>query len=455
MAALEHLYFAAPVWMQNLMVSVYGYYQRGKRYGGGYSRVLDDVRRVSTATRPEIERLQSERLARMLDYCVERVPFYRGASRKGPADGLSAFPVLTKGDVRRHRQELLATGSRPFWTNQTSGSTGTPLSVELDADTYRMLMALLVDHEERHGVRPGDVRATFAGRIVLPQSDARPPFWRYNHAERQYLFSTLHLSDASMPRYLDCLRRIQPREIIGYPSAIYTVAEYCARTGTEAGIRPAVVVTNSETVFDWQRKVIETVYGCRVADYYGLAEGVVFASECRYGRYHFNPLIGAVEVLRADGQPAQAGEPGRLVCTSLTNYRMPLVRYDTGDEVVLEAGGCDCGSAHPSASRILGRADDAVVTADGRSVGRLDHIFKGAVGVRECQIVQTGVSRIVLKVVPDGDLSETARQSLVANLRARVGEQMQVDIELVEAIPRTSRGKFKGVVSLVSRSAAH
>lgn len=446
MSFLQRIYLAMPPATQNLLISAYGYRQRAKRYGGDYRAILAEVQQSTSASVEEIRSMQAERLQAMLEHCARTVPYYRHALSSG--SGWESLPILSKQTVRERQRELVSSTARRYWTNQTSGSTGTPLDIELDARTYRYLMALVEDHEQRHGMKSRGVRATFAGRILQPQSDNRPPFWRFNRAENQHLFSTLHLSDPNMPSYIERLAEIQPDEIIGYPSAIYAVAEFCLRHGRKLGFRPDVVVTNSETLLAWQREAIELAFGCPVADYYGLAEGVVFASQCARGSYHFNPLLGVVEVLDERDSPVAPGQAGRLICTTLTNYRMPLLRYDTGDEVKLSDTPCDCRNASLSASGILGRMDDSVVTSDGRSVGRLDHIFKGTTGIRECQIVQTDLRRIVLRVVPDTTLAASVMRTLTENLQARVGSDMQVEFEIVDKIPRTSRGKFKSVISL-------
>jgi phenylacetate-CoA ligase len=128
---------------------------------------------------------------------------------------------------------------------------------------------------------------------------------------------------------------------------------------------------------------------------------------------------------------------------------MPLMRYEIGDDASPAKGACPCGSAHPAVASIVGRTDDAVITPEGRTVGRLDHIFKGLDGVRECQIVQDRIDHITLNVVADGSFGSQGRRLLADNLRERVGSGVQIDIVNVESIPRTTRGKFKGVISLV------
>lgn len=454
--SFQEIYNVLPVWAQNQIVSTYGYVQFKRRYSGDYPRIREQVDESLRLTSDEICRWQEARLRSVLALACTRIPYYRHRQRAiGVAcdeSSLASWPLLTKADVRLNALALRDPTNKPFWINSTSGSTGTPLEVALDRYTYRLSMALLAAHEAAYGIHPGAARATFAGRLIQPVANERLPLWRYNRADNQMLFSTVHISDRSMPAYLNELGRFQPDEVIGYPSAIYAVAEYCRRTGTTPAFQPKAVVTNSETLFDWQRDLIGEVFRCPVADYYGTAECVVFAGQCAEGRYHFNPLLSIVEVLDDSGAAVAPGHQGHLVCSTLTNTVMPLIRYQVGDDAVLALDPCPCGSSHPSVFRIVGRTDDNVVTPEGRTVGRLDHIFKGVRGVRECQIVQDAPDHLVLLVVADATFDEQAGRDLIDNLRVRVGDSIKVEIQAVHSIPRTSSGKFKGVVSKIPPS---
>jgi phenylacetate-CoA ligase len=402
----------------------------------------------------DLEQLQNERLASLVRHAARCVPYYQelfGRLSLHPADirtvaDLSHLPILTKQDVRHHAAGLLTEGERPYWSTETSGSTGTPLTIGLSAYAYRLSMALLECHEADHGIDRNDRRATFAGRMVQPVNDDRAPFWRYNRSERQMLCSAYHMSDRHLPAYIEALERFQPVEIIGYPSAIYALADFCRRAGRAIAIRLRAVVTNSETLFDWQRAAIETYLEAPVYDYYGTAESVVFAAQCREGRYHVEPLMGVAEVLDEEGHAVPAGAQGRLVCTTLSNPLMPLIRYEVGDSVVRSGGGCPCGRPGATWQMVIGRNDDVVVTLQGRPVGRLDHVFKGARGIREAQIAQQAPGRLAVRVVPDRDYDGGVAATIIQNTRERVGPDMQIVVQLVESIPRTSRGKFRGVV---------
>jgi phenylacetate-CoA ligase len=451
---VERIYRHAPVPLQNALISAYAWQRAHRRYGPEFDAIRLEIARERGLDDAGRSRWLVDRLRRMLAHARQHVTYYRAlfrdvgfdpASVDGPED-MAVLPILSKHIVRTRASELRAETVASAWTTETSGSTGTPLTLHLDSYAYRMSMALLAEHEASLGIRLTDRRATLAGRLLQPVTDSRLPLWRHNWADHQLLLSAYHMTDAVLPHYVRALERFDPVELIGYPSAVYALADFCRRAGVRPRLRLRAIVTNSETLFDWQRAVIEPYLGCRVHDYYGTAESVVFAPQCAEGRYHPSPLMGIAEVLDEAGRPARPGESGRLVCTTTCNRAMPLVRYEIGDSVTLADGECACGRAGPSWVDVLGRNDDVVVTPEGRVVGRLDHVFKGVRGVRECQIAHTAPDRLELRVVAEDVDLEGIAAVLTANTRERVGDAMRVEVVRVEAIPRTLRGKFKGVV---------
>jgi phenylacetate-CoA ligase len=459
MSFSQAVYYAMPTGIQNGIVSAYGYYLKSRRQGSGAHTVGSLIARSRSWSRDDVSAYQVRRLRDVLGRCANSVPYYQTLfAQSGVAieslnriEDLARIPILPKETVRRHGRRLVADGARPYWTQHTSGSTGTPVVVQLDRQTYQLVHALLGQHEADCGVAPTDLRATFAGRMVQPAERLTPPFWRYNHAERQLLFSAYHLSSRTLPLYAEELARRQPVELIGYPSAIATVGAYLTGSGQANAVRPRVVITNSETLFAWQRDTIEAAFGCPVRDYYGSAEAVVFAPQCAAGTYHFDPLLGIAEIVDAHGAPVVGGQTGRLVCTTLSNEVMPLVRYEIGDDAVRLKGPCACGSGLDGASEIIGRHDDTILTPDGRSVGRMDHIFKGVEGIQECQIVQERLDLVRLVLVADEDFDAAQERLLRDNARVRLGDAVRVDVSRVQQIPRSKAGKFRGVLSRITK----
>jgi phenylacetate-CoA ligase len=202
------------------------------------------------------------------------------------------------------------------------------------------------------------------------------------------------------------------------------------------------IVTSSESLSDDARKTIESAFGCRVFDWYGQGERVAAIGTCEQGRYHLLTDYSYVELL-----PAEDGW-FEVIGTGFNNWAMPLIRYRCGDFVRPAAADerCACGRSFPLIDHVLGRVDDSIKLPDGRAIGRLDHIFKGLTGIVEAQIRQDERDAVTILVVPGATFNDSIRDHLVANARERLGPDIGLDVRLVDAVPRTARGKLKGVV---------
>jgi phenylacetate-CoA ligase len=460
--SLERLYFAAPIPLQHALISLYGGSLRLQRYGAAHSRALAALARSEFLPRDQLEELQLVSLRALVRHAFETTPFYREISRRlgishhdiASIEDLKKLPVVTKDDVRADPERFLSSAfrRRSLKRVNTSGTTGTPLSFWLDAEALQKNYAFYARALSWAGVKISDRSVTFAGRVFIPPAQDGPPYWRYNVFNNNLLMSSYRISEATAPSYLEKLERFSPAFIDSYPSAIYALAQFCESRAIRCGARPRAIITSSETLLEHQRRTIERVFGCRVYDQYGSAEMVAFASECERGTLHLHPEYGITEVL-SQGKEAPMGQPGELVCTGFQNWAMPLIRYEIGDTAVRTDAICPCGRHFPALGGIIGRIDDTIVTPDGRHVGRLDPIFKGVSGIRETQIVQERIDRIVVKMVRGEGFEPSAAQVIIEELRKRVGEGVALELSYVDRVERTSSGKFRSVVSRVSTGA--
>lgn len=233
---------------------------------------------------------------------------------------------------------------------------------------------------------------------------------------------------------------------MGYPSALGTLARFALDSGREPAPAQAVI-TMAETLTTSTREALEAAWHCRVWDVYGAVEQCMFAAQCEYGDYHVSPDAGIVEIINGRGNPCGAGEVGEVICTGLQNELQPLIRYRVGDAAMWSAQQtCACGRQMPILESIQGRYEDMCFTADGRAVLRFDTVFKGIQAIKEAQVVQETIGRFVILVVPTAEFGEHDTKLIQKNMLAHVGS-IQVDVQQVDAIPRTQSGKFKAVVS--------
>lgn len=456
-------YQLAPVWAQNLLLTSYGAMLERERYGGRFMEFRELLQRSERWSASDLEAYQDERLREVVAHAYATVPFYRtrfDALRLTPADirgraDLPKIPLLTKDDIRKHFDELRSTAlpAGEMRSGHTSGTTGTPLTVGYDQDTVWMTYAVFDRHYRWANLkleRNGDRIAVARGNVIVPLSQRKAPYWRFNRRQNQMLLSSFHMSRQTLPAYFEALREFQPAVLDGYPSTLYLLAKYLESRGETFPLRAAV--TSSETLFEFQREAIERSFQCRVFDYFALAERAVFSGECdKHEGHHVSMEYGIAEVTNEAGQPLPRGETGRLVGTTLHNRAMPLLRYVTNDMTALRAASCSCGRALELMEDVTTKAEDVLTLKDGRLISPsvLTHPFKPLDCIEGSQIVQTAPDAITVRLIPGDRYTDAMSAHLVKELQARLGQDVSVAIEFVDQLETSPNGKFKWVISKV------
>ncbi len=455
---LERIYHGSPSFVQNALVSAYGLKLYRERYGRISKGFLDELLLSQTYSPDQMRDYQSERFVRLARHAIRTVPFYQAWSSDSGVrpddirsiDDLGLFPIMTKDILRSDPDRLLsseAPAKKHLISLQTSGTTGTPLTIYCTKRDRTHHYAFFSRLRAWFGLPPRSKRATFFGRIIQLPEQHSPPFWRHDLAQRNLLMSSYHLSEANLAHYYEKLVRYRPEEIIGYPSSIYAIAQHILQNRLPM-LKPRLIITTAETLLDYQREAIETAFESTIVDQYGCAEMAVFASECEHGTMHVHPEHGIVETVDEDGRSV-VGKPGSAVVTGLINMTMPLIRYAIGDRITLAGpdARCDCGRPFQIISEIEGRIDDVLYKRDGTPIGRLSPVFKGNPSIVEAKVIQETSGDLTIKLVTTPLFSDTDRNWLTGEMQRRVGTGLDVNIELVDSIARQPNGKFKAVES--------
>ena len=448
------LYHAAPAKVRNLLASLRGHQLKRLREGADFEERVAETLIRDKWSASEWRSYQDARLERVLLNAREQVPYYRDYWDQHPESkdrdyikDLKNWPILEKETVRSTPESLLADNccKRNLKIWHTSGSTGTPTKIWWTPEIQRERWGVFEGRHRRwYGVRQGDPFALIGGRMVTPITQSKPPFWVWNSVGKQLYMSSYHLSKQNIPSYLDEISRRNICHIYAYTSSVYEIANLVLEKGLH--VPPLkVVVTQAEPLSDHLRFVIEKAFRCPVRESYGMAEMVVQASECEKGYMHLWPEFGVCEVDVGGGVLMRYGT-GDLVATGFLNFDMPLIRYRTGDIATLggEDKKCECGRGLPILEEVVGRVDDVLETSDGKKVGRLSTVFKN-LPIVEAQTIQRSLNHFVIKVVPDHSFDSSSEIALVRSFKERLGD-VNLELELVDAIPRGENGKFRAVV---------
>lgn len=444
-------YNQAPLPIQELLLSLRASARMYLREDTTFRKIDQEIDEQFYWDRHIIDDWKLQKLGELLKRVEAHVPHYRVARAEWDVRNVEArlaqYPLLKKSVIAQAPGNFVAEDTRVLmkFSGSTSGTTGTPLKLTQSMTAIRRENAFLWRQMRWAGFQRGQRRVWLRGDLIVPAANRGGIYWRRNRAENMLMMSSYHLSDSTARAYLDALREFDPVLIQAFPSSIGYLASWMWERGITLNV-PSLkgIVTSSETLTSEQRERIEVTFGVRVFDWYGSFERVAAIGTCSAGHYHVMEDYGYTEFL-----PAQDGLH-EVVATGFNNDLMPLVRYSSGDLVELseETGRCECGSCFQRVNRILGRMDDIVKTPDGRAIGRLTSIYKGLTGILEAQIVQEKREALEIRVVPAAGIVDTAgiTSTIIKNLRARVGPDMDISVHFVDSIPRTKNGKLRAVV---------
>jgi phenylacetate-CoA ligase len=323
-----------------------------------------------TLPRPDLERLQLERLRATIRRVTESVPFYREKLRaagiaaddiRSVAD-LRLLPFTTKQDLRDHYPfGLFAVPMADVARiHASSGTTGkmTVVGYTLrDIDTWAEICARSL---QCAGVQRGDIvhnaygYGLFTGGLGV-------------HYGAERLGTTvIPISGGNTKRQIMILQDFGPTVLTCTPSYALNMAETMRELGVDpASLKLRVGIFGAEPWSEAMRREIEKQLNLVALDIYGLSEvmGPGVAMEClaKNGPHIFEDHFMAEVVDPDSGEPLAPGERGELVFTSLTKEAFPVLRYRTRDITALDISPCSCGRTLARMVRVTGRTDDMLI----------------------------------------------------------------------------------------------
>jgi len=398
---------------------------------------------------------QRERQAALLHASLaaarRRLPRYAALPAPPPAadpfDWLRAHcPVISKADLLADRAGFYPNGGqrRPWWPlGKTSGTSGTPLEVFRSVDSVVWEEAFQLQFWAWAGFAVGDAQAVLRGDAAAPADRREPPFWLWDRFGRQLFLSTRHLSAQTAPPMLDAVAASGAQLLRAYPSSGFELARLAEAAGHPLRLR--AVVTGSEPLYPLQREQLERAFGCRVFDFYGMAERIAYAAQCEHGFHHLNPEYSWVEILDEAGRPTE--DFGAVVGTTLRNRVMPLLRYRIADRARWISGDCPCGRHYPRIELSSGKVEDQLYDREGTAVSAsiITFAFKGLANIRKSQVAQIGPGQWEIRVVPDAGYTAADGAALCANIERYVSDKLALSLRLVDDIALLPSGKFKWV----------
>jgi phenylacetate-CoA ligase len=321
--------------------------------------------------RPELARLQLERLKAVVERAAARSPFYQqklaeagvGAEAIKSLADIARLPFTTKEEMRYHYPwGLLAVPLKEVVrVHASSGTTGKPVVAGYTRADLALWAEVMARTLTSTGVTAEDIMHNCYGYGLFTGGLG------FHLGAETLGATTVPVSSGLTRRQLMLLEDFGATVLACTPSYALVIAEEAAAQGIEIKerLKLRIGVFGAEPWTEKMREEIEAALHLKAYDCYGLTEiigpGVAIECQQRHGLHifedHFYPEI----IDPSSGEPLGYGEEGELVLTTLTKEAMPLIRYRTRDRTVLHAEPCACGRTLVRMEKVLGRTDDMLI----------------------------------------------------------------------------------------------
>ena len=414
---------------------------------------------VETMPRKALEALQIEKLCSMLEQIYGRNRFYTDkldAAGIHPdsiqtLDDLKRLPLTSKSELVQAQSDALPFGSNTTFEesaysrfHQTSGTTGTPLRVLDTPESWDWWGRCWGHVLAGAGLTEND-------RMFVPFSFG--PFIGFWAAvEGAQKINALMIPGGGR----DSLQRLHLMKELGatamcctptYALRLAEVAQESSFDLSEIPLRTLIHAGEPGANVPATKVRIESVWNAKCYDHAGASEIGAHSFECEIqpNGTHVTESEFIVEVLNPETlEPVPAGEQGELIITNLGRIGYPVIRYRSGDLVVLNQQKCTCGRSYARfEGGVLGRADDMVVV-------RGINVFPSAVEnlVRQCESVE----EFRITVTTDREMGnlaielELSKNANPESARKTVDQAIQNELSLrpeITLVPSGSLPRFE------------
>jgi len=414
---------------------------------------------VETMPRKALEALQIEKLRSMLKQIYGRNRFY---TDKLDAAGIhpesiktledfKSLPLTSKAELVQAQSDALPFGSNTTLEesassrfHQTSGTTGTPLRVLDTPESWDWWGRCWGHVLAGAGLTEND-------RLFVPFSFGPfIGFWAAVEGARKINALMIPGGGRDSLQRLHLMKELGTTAMCCTPTYALRLAEVAQESGfdlSEIPLQTLIHAGEPGANVPATKARIESVWNAKCYDHAGASEIGAHSFECEVqpNGTHVIESEFIVEVLNPETLEAvPAGEQGELIITNLGRIGYPVMRYRSGDLVVLNSQKCVCGRTFSRfEGGVLARADDMVVV-------RGINVFPSAVEnlVRQCETVEefritVSTNREMANLAIELELSKTANPE---SARKTVDQAIQNELSLrpeITFVPSGSLPRFE------------
>jgi phenylacetate-CoA ligase len=403
-----------------------------------------------------IKKNQFKAIKSIISYSYKNIPFYNKLYKEKnikPCDiktfkDINKIPIITKKDVILNYPNNIVNNNKyqkKLYHSSTSGSTGTPIEIMFNNNCRSVYEALWLRTLLETDYKPWNKFAFFHWK----QFNKIPIYEKFGILRKNII-----LMDLKISKQIKLLNKINPSYIYCF-SSLFKLIYQKMKTKNEILINPKSIILTGETISKKFKNRIGQFYNSEIFEQYATTEFEIVAWDCKeHKHFHINDESVYLEIIK-NNEVIQSEEDGNIIITGLTNYAMPLIRYNINDYGSKTNEKCNCGRELSLLKSIQGRTDDFIKLPNGNRISPSvltsyieigDEFYKY---VSQFKIIQKKIDKIIIKIVKKKDLDENFLILLKKRLIKITNNQINISIKEINNIPISKRGKIKVIESRI------
>ena len=394
---------------------------------------------------------QQEKLMKVLQHAAKKSPYYKELNipfHEDPVTYLKKFPILTKQILRSETDRLLTMPVHGLSRECSSGTSGFQSIVYWTKQEQSQHRATQLLWWEWAGFRMGD---------PILQTGITPNR-KLIKGIKDKLLNTYYLqafshSEEDVKKAFDWVKSKKDPVLAGYASSLYVLAQFAEKMGEQLHFKTAI--SWGDKLFPHYRRQIERVFGTKVHETYGSAEGLMMGAQKDLDHMYLMNQNVFFELVDDDGNDVKEGEMGHVIVTSLNAFAMPLIRYRIGDLARMlprDQYPVKRSMDYPIIEKVIGRDTDLVRTPGGKVlvVHSFTGIFEHIPEISQFRITQEKLSGIKVEFVPGEGYHEQLLDKIREKLDENIREPFAVEFIERNQIPPSASGKPQLIISKIS-----
>jgi phenylacetate-CoA ligase len=410
--------------------------------------------------------LQQKKLFQLVQYASQHIPYYQRVIQEHQLSfsedtiftDLKKFPLLTKELIRNNFDQLYKFRDHTYYRNSSGGSTGEPVLFYQDRDYFTWGLATKILFDEWTGRKLGEPMVQMVGlrRDFLGSS--------FKSYLRQQIYGATSLGSSRISnqdkyQYVKRINQIKPYLILTYTNIIDELTHFIQEHHLSVYSPPAIMTTGGVLFPEIRARIKEVFPTAEIFNRYGSREVGDIACNCAQsaGLLHLIPDIHYLEIVDDKGKEVKPGEIGNIIVTLLTNYTMPLIRYQIGDLGVLSEKKAQCGHGWPLLENVVGRNNSSFKNKFGDciTIAVIFPLLYFQGNIQQFQVIQETVNFIVINLVL---INKTKLKDMDKNfqeinqkIEKIMGHKTTIKYNILDEIKPSPSGKYMYAFSKVDK----